>query len=118
MLTRTGWAILSLGFAAAAIALAVGCGSGDDSGSDNMSAGADTSGASSFCTIACKNLYEGCNLTIADANGNPMSQNDCASGCDTGHLSFCAGQCSAGLEADVNCSAFATCIEGCLTGGL
>lgn len=105
-----GMTILAVCFVAAAGFVAVGCNHGS-------SGGGSSSSGDNNCADACEILYEGCNSFISDANGNELSQSECTSGCNSSHLSSCAGQCNAGAKQNSDCSTFESCIGTCVSGG-
>jgi hypothetical protein len=105
-------AMLACCLAAATALIAVGCGDyGAGPGYNGPNGG-------NVCPDACRTVYDGCDLTLGDANGNPMSKDDCTSSCESSALESCVVQCSAGTEANGDCTALADCVEGCLSGNL
>jgi hypothetical protein len=103
-----GLTILSLCFAAAAGLVVAGCASSSHSSSSG--------GGNSNCSDACDILYQGCSLSINDANGNALTQSQCTSSCNSSGLSACVATCNTGAKENGDCAAFANCIDNCTAG--
>jgi hypothetical protein len=100
-----GLAILSVCLLAAAGLIVAGCG-----------AHGHPSVVNSKCADGCELLYKGCGAAITEANGNQLTENQCAHVCDDGDLSGCVVVCNDSIDANNDCTTFGKCITKCFAG--